>query len=71
MSEADILKRVEAAEQKADHAAEVALAAVATTQHLQAALEKGHAQQAEMLSAMRTMSALAGNLAKAVLGKGG
>lgn len=40
---------------KADHAAEVALGAIETIRHTQSALEHGHAQTGEMLSAMRRL----------------
>lgn len=60
--------RLAAAEAKADRAAEVALAAVATHRSLQIALEKGHEQMGEMLAATRQMAALTESLARHVLG---
>lgn len=64
---AEIMKRLERAEAKADRAAEVALGAVETIKHFQAAAEHGHAKEGEQLAAMRKMVNIVESLSSAVL----
>lgn len=71
MSEAEMIKSLEArvtrAENKADAAAEIALGSVETIKHFQTALEHGHAKESEVLAATRKMVNIVESLARQVL----
>lgn len=69
MNNEEIERRLRAAEEKADRAAEVALAAIASQKSLHEALEKSHQQMGEMLSAYKHISRLAETLATSILTK--
>ena len=56
---------------RADRAAEIALTAVETQKHFQAALEGSHTQMGEMLAATRKMTGLVETLARAALAHSG
>ncbi len=63
-----LAERVERAEAKADQAAEVAMGAVETIKHLQAAAEAAHAREGENLAAMRKMVNIVEALSRPLLG---
>ena len=67
MSNEDLELRVKAAEEKADHAAEVAMASIASMRSLHDALERSHQQMGDMLIASKQISKLAEHLAGFVL----
>ena len=62
--------RATQAQDRADHAASVALGAVESIKHFQSALEAGHSQMGEMLAAQRKMVGVVEMLARATLAPG-
>jgi len=67
MSTEEIERRIKSAENKADHAAEIAMAAIEAQRSLHSALESAHQQMGEMLAASKHISKLAESLARFVL----